>query len=195
MGILTETLTKADVFWSFLGVLLTFIGLLFIVPQLSKIAREVSTHKVEGLNLAREHLQSKNFTLRVEAIDAARSKGDKNYPIFVKDDVVLVFKELDFIAKLIEVGYLDKRLLFYEFADQLYSIERIIHNFEHREGSKIGSVKAKYPNAYRLMKEAAKNATMEPLDALWRRNSDRLKILISGLVGALVGALATYLLC
>ena len=75
---------------------------------------------------------------------------------------------MDFVAKLVELGYVDKELLFYLFAFDLQPIERAITNFEHRKNSEIPAIKSNFPNGYALLKEASEVASEKSKEVFYR---------------------------
>ena len=75
------------------------------------------------------------------------------------------------VAILAEEGYVDKRLLLYEFGNDLYQLERYLTNFEHRNETQIPSIHATFPNAYNILKEAAKYYRKESGEAFSRLNN------------------------
>lgn len=166
--ILQETFSKADVFWSALGAIATLGAFIFLLIELPKIRRESATYKVEGLKVAKEHLHSNEFRSWYENIRTAWHAGGNDYPSEVEGDIVSALYKLDYVARLIKLGYIDKALLFYEFADDLYSLERFLTNFDHRQNSQIPNVRARYPDGYALLKEAATASRQETKNAFAR---------------------------
>jgi len=168
LQLLKTTVSDAGTFWTAVEALATLGALILLLRELPKIKREVSAHKVEGLRFAREVLQSPEFAAAYEVIrDVWKGGGDK-YPKQIDGFIVSAFAKLDLVATLIEEGYVDKRLLLYEFGNDLYLLERFTTNFEHREGTKIPGVRATFYKAYDLLKAAADYSQRETEEAFRR---------------------------
>ena len=81
--------------------------------------------------------------------------GGNEYPDGVTAYLRDVLATIDFVAKLIELDYLDKDLLLYLFANDLMKLERAITNFDQRDNSRIPELRAKFPRGFALLNEAS----------------------------------------
>jgi hypothetical protein len=166
--LLNQTFSDASAFWAAIEALATIGALILVLWQLPKVKRELSSHKVEGLRFAREVLQSAEFAAAFEVIRDKWKDGGSEYPKEADGFIATAFSRLDLLAKLISEGYIDQRLLLYEFGDDLYLLERFATSFEHREDSKMPAIKGKFPGAYGLLKDAARYSRRET-DGAFRR--------------------------
>ena len=166
--VLKETMSDAAAFWAALEALATLGALLLLLRELPKIKREASSHKVEGLKFAREVLQSREFVAAYDVIRSVWKSGGDDYPTEIDGFIVDAFAKLDLVATLAREGYVDKRLLLYEFGNDLYMLERFITNFEYSTDTKIPGVRGTFPRAYDLLKDAAKYSQKETDDAFKR---------------------------
>ena len=170
INMLNSTVSDTATFWAAVEALATLGALLLLLRELPKIKHEVSAHKVDGLRFAREVLQSPAFATAYEVVRDAWRESDREYPSQIDDFTVATFSKLDLVATLAEEGYVDKRLLLYEFGDDLYNLERFITNFEYREGTKIPGIRARFPKAYDLLKDAAEYSRKESDEAFRRQD-------------------------
>jgi len=171
--LLRNTVKDASVFWAAIEALATLGALFLLIKELPKIKREVSAHKVEGLKFAREVITSAEFVAAYDIIrDAWKGRGEE-YPSQIDDFIVTAFAKLDLVATLIDEGYVDKRLLLYEFANDLYMLERFTTNFEHRKETKMHGIRGVFPKAYDLLKDAARFAQNETEKAFRRQKRYR----------------------
>ena len=82
-------------------------------------------------------------------------------------------ESLDFVAKLIELDYVDKDLLLYIVANKLNYLAVAIRNFEHRKNSGIPAIRASLPKGFALLKEAAKASSAESKESFERLGKDK----------------------
>ena len=167
--LLNATTTDAATFWAAVEAIATLGALLVLIIELPKIKREASKHKVEGLKFAREVLQSPEFGGAYQVIRDVWKGGGDDYPSVIDGFLITVLSKLDLVATLAKEGYVDKRLLLYEFGDDLYMLERFITNFEYRKDTKIAGFRATCPRAYDLLKEAARYSLKESQGAFRRQ--------------------------
>ncbi len=154
VNILEYTISDAATFWSAIEALATLGALIFLLKELPKIKREITTHKVEGVKFARKVLQSKEFVSAFKVIKKVWKSGGDKYPTGIDGYIVNAFGDLDMVATLVEANYIDKAMLFYEFGHDLFLLERFITRFEHFEDTLIPGIRATYPKAYELLKSA-----------------------------------------
>lgn len=147
-------------FWAALEALATagalIVALVILFRELPKLRNELAARKVEGINFVTEQLTARDFRESVKLIKAIWKKGNNEYSQSADRCVVSALSRLDFVAKLIELDYVDKKLFFYLFADDLYPLERALTNFAQRENSRITENRATFPYGYELLKESAK---------------------------------------
>jgi hypothetical protein len=151
-----QTLGSPSLVWEAIQALATLGALLFIVLELPKLKREIALHKVEGLKYATEQLQAPDFQNWSDLVLDRWKAGGDDFPSEIAGEIAAIFGRLDFVAKLIQLGFVDKSLFLYIFSANLYSLERAIANFEHRKDSQIPNIRAPHPAAYSLLKDAAK---------------------------------------
>ena len=96
------------------GTLLVAIFVLF--RELPKIRKEMAARKVDGLKYAREQLESREFQEGRSLIIDVYKTGSDEFPEGISGYIINVMRILDFVAKLIDLGFVDKELLFYLFA-------------------------------------------------------------------------------
>jgi hypothetical protein len=151
-----QSVENPSLVWEAIQALATLGALVFIILELPKLRREIALHKVEGLKYASEQLQAADFQMWSDLVVNRWKAGGDEYPTEIAGEIAAIFGRLDFVAKLIELGFVDKGLLLYVFSNDLYNLERAITNLEHRRDSQIPSVRAPHPAAYTLLKDAAK---------------------------------------
>ena len=147
-----------------LGIILSFLvaldvivtaGLLFILLREIPKFRKEEKPRLDGLIFAAEKLLDKEFQSWRAVIFDAYKAGGKNYPTGVERHVVSALSRLDFVAKLIQIGILDKNALLYLFADDLNLLYTAIKDFESRDKSQISRIKTSFPNGFILLEEAS----------------------------------------
>lgn len=99
--------------------------------------------------------------------------GGNEYPDGVTAYLRDVLATIDFVAKLIELDYLDKDLLLYLFANDLMKLERAITNFDQRDNSEIPGIRARFPRGFALLKEASKASSEETKETFERIDKDK----------------------
>jgi hypothetical protein len=159
-------------FWTAIEALATagtlLIALVILFRELPKFRKEAAARKVEGLRYAREQLEAQDFHDWSEIIVDFWKTGGDEYPEAIEGYLVYALSRLDFVAKLIELDYVDEDLLFYLVADNLWPIERALTNFGSRKHSRIPNLRASFPGGYALLKEASKASSEERRKALER---------------------------
>ncbi len=154
---ITQTLTNPAIFWSALEAIATVLALIFIYIEIKRLGRESSVHKVEGLKLAAERLETEDFRSSCERIISEVKRDNDVFPEeIMHTDLVPVFARLDFISKLIKLGYIDQGVLLHFKGKELFILERMITNLENKENSQIPSLKSSYPGGYDLLKAASR---------------------------------------
>jgi hypothetical protein len=83
-----------------------------------------------------------------------KADGDE-FPEGIHAFIVDALARIDFVAKLIELDYVDKDLLLYIFANQFVRINIAMTNFDHRKNSRIPDLRASFPKGFALLKEAS----------------------------------------
>jgi hypothetical protein len=157
-NILAQTFASAEAFWTAVAGTSALLALIFLVLEVPKLRAEIALHKVEGFKYASEQLLADDFRAWLEAVTNRWKQGGDDFPQDVYGEVTALLGRLDFIAKLVEVGFVDKSLLLYVFHDDLTSLEAVVRNVESRNNSKIPGIRASYPAGYSLLKEGASQA-------------------------------------
>lgn len=146
-------------FWAAIEALATvgtlIVGLVILIRELPKFRKELAARKVEGIRFVEEQLLAKDFQEWSEIIIDAWKLGGDDYPQEIERYITYALARIDFVAKLVDVGYVDKDLLFYSFSYYLWRIDRPITNFEKKNNNNIPSIKAGFPMGYALLKEAS----------------------------------------
>jgi hypothetical protein len=156
--ILAQTFASAEAFWTAVAALAAVIALAFLALEFPKLKREMALHKVEGFKYASEQLLAADFREWMQlALDFWKRGGDA-FPEEIYGELTAIFGRLDFLDKLLELGFADNALLLYVFHDDLSSLEAAIRNFETRSDSKIPNIAASYPGGYRLLKDGSRYA-------------------------------------
>jgi hypothetical protein len=131
-------------------------GVLFILlREIPNFRKEKGNPRLDGLIFASDQLLDKEFQSWRAVIYDAYKAGGINYPTGVERHVVSALSRLDFVAKLIQIGIVDKNALLYLFADDLNLLHTAIKNFENREKSQIPRIKTSFPNGFILLEEAS----------------------------------------
>jgi hypothetical protein len=148
-------------------------ALIFLGFGLSRLRKEIAARKVEGLRYAREQLESQQFRNSHRTIIDLWEIGGNEYPegvnIYLRD----VLATIDFVAKLIELDYVDEDLLFYLFANVLMELDLAITDFDRMDNSKIPLHRARFPRGFALLKEASKVSDDEAIEIFERLFVDK----------------------
>lgn len=150
-------------------VVTTIIAVWILVRELPKLKQDSAAKKVESLEYALEKLRAgEMYGQERQVINAEWKTNNPDYPEGeFQNYVVTLFSRLDYVGLLVELGYVDAKMLFYREADELYILERAITNLEKRQNSEIPNVRAKFPRAYKLLKQAAKYSQRDFKRSFW----------------------------
>jgi len=145
----------AVTFWDVLAAL-SLLGILILLAiELPRIRREATSHRLEGLRLANDVLQNEEFLNWQDIVLGVWRDGGEKYPVAIEKQIRGVLSRLNYLAKLVHLGYVDKPLLFYIFLSHLQPLEQALSNFERRQNSHIPELRDRYPKGYDLLKEMA----------------------------------------
>jgi hypothetical protein len=122
--------------------------------QLPKMKKETAATKIEGLRFSID-LMMKISKWKDEVRDGVLNQKEE-YPELVGDSLIRIYGTLETIAELIRIGYVPEKLLFFEFADELWDIHAYSKNLQNRTDSQILSIRASFPQADALLKRGAK---------------------------------------
>ena len=157
-----KTFTNPAIFWSFIQavgtILAAIIALGIIGYEIRNIRADLGAKKFEAFRYAGTLIEGASFETSLNHVREEWKMGDKEFPDYLKGDFVYLFHSLDYISQMIKAHYLDKELFLYQYGDTLYELERMVNNFERKENSYIPNVKATFPDAYKLLKDAAKHS-------------------------------------
>jgi hypothetical protein len=154
MALMQSEVGVAVTFWDVLAALSLLGILVMLAIELPKIRREMASRQVEGLRLANEVLQSDEFLNCQDMILRVWRDGGEKYPVAIEGQIRGVFSRLNYLAKLVQLGYVEAPLLFYMFLGNLQSLEKALSDFEARQNSHIPEMRDLYPKGYALLKEA-----------------------------------------
>jgi len=150
--LINQTLTKPEILWSAVSALASIVVMLIVIVEVPKLRREVATYKVQGLEYIRELLLSSEFVNARRFILDELKDGSQEYPDHIHDKILLVMWRLEYVSKLIKIGYLDKDLFAFIFSDDLVMLDVAIRNIEHRTNSKMINLEEQLHGGYDLIK-------------------------------------------
>lgn len=151
--IIQSTLDQINAFWMILNAIATLGILLLLFVELPQIRRASALHEIEGLKLAIDRMQNPEFKSGVDIVLRVWHDGGGKYPAMIDGQIQEVLSGLDYIAKLVEIGCVNKMVLFYLFFDRLQTLEQAFNDFEGRHNSRIPEYQVLYPKGYELLKE------------------------------------------
>jgi len=136
--------------------LIAVFGLLILWPQLRQIRKSVASLEVEGLGHAIEQIHDAEFQRWIEELKGEWKRGKQEYPDHLRGEIVSVMARLDYIATLVERGFIDRELLFYVFGLTFSDLNAILTNFGTKDPKKLQSTTASYPKGFDLLRQGAK---------------------------------------
>ena len=174
--LLTQTLSQPNVFWSAISAIAAVLALLIVVIEIPKFRKELATQKVQGLEYIRGLLLSDDFVQARESIRQEFKEKSKEYPQHIHEEIILVMFRLDFVSKLINIGFLDKDLFAYIFSDDLVILDYALRNFEHRDNSKMIGIEEKFSDGHKLITYMASKSwslQREVADRIFKRKKEQ----------------------
>ena len=151
-----KTLCDPSIFWTAVEALATLAAFIFLLIEIPKFRREKASHDIAGLEYVLQQLQSKNFQQWSENLIDAWKKGDDAYSDFVVTQIVSILARMDFVAKLIDIGYLDVDLFYYVFCEDLWSLEKAITYFANLESYQLEVTFDQHNDGYKLLINTSK---------------------------------------
>lgn len=149
-----------DTFWSAVAasatVITAVIAALILFRELPKLRTESASLKVDAWDHVKEQLESKEFTVPNDRVVNAARKAKEVYPSGDHSFILQALKLLDYVGKLIEMGFVDSELVMYSYGEQFGVLEQGYTILEKTQGSQITPLRALYWRGYDLLKEGAK---------------------------------------
>jgi len=135
---------------------IAFLTVVIVAPQVRQVFGSIAALEVEGLKYAVDQLHDPEFMAWTERLEEEWKKGNAEYPQHLQPEITAVLGRLDYIATLVERGYVSRDLLFYVFGLRFSSIHAFLTNFRTKEHQKLEGLMASYPKGFRLLADGAK---------------------------------------
>lgn len=151
---------STQVFWSAFEAIATgaaaVIAAIVLFRELPRIRRQKSSLRIEGFRYAKEILDSTPTHSNFSIIKRARqAKSDSDF-LALYEALWDVLKTLNFVARLVDLGYVDKELVFFEYGEDLTATAKYMGTMTRNKDfySDVEAMYQNYPLAFRLLREA-----------------------------------------
>lgn len=156
VNFLRVTLCNPNVFWGAVEALATLAAFILLLIEIPKFRREKAFHDITSLDYAIKQLHSEEFQQWSEYLIEIWKKRNNTYSAFVVTQIVNILARMDFIAKLIDVGYLNADLFYYTFCEDLWMLEKAITYFANLESYQIQATIDQNGAGYKLLIKTSK---------------------------------------
>jgi hypothetical protein len=148
-----NTLTDPGIFWGAVEALATVGALIFLLVELPKIRREKASFSVEGLKFASEFIETNKSELWDRVLIKSWKNMKEEYSEMVETQIVDILYTMDFLAKLIEIEFLDKELFLLSHSVEYWSYWNAIRFHAQLDNYNLQTTIDRYSDGFELLED------------------------------------------